>query len=140
MSASFGTFNTVDAKAAFGGALTETLSVRASVLYQSQSDWIDNGFTGESDALGGHETGAYRLQLLWEPNERLSALFNIHGWELDGTARVFRANSSSRGPATWRATRRTRSIRTAVTSRRSAPRWRLHADDSSNSRPHRHQR
>ena len=92
VSASFGTFNTVDAKAAFGGALTETLSVRASVLYQSQSDWIDNGFTGESDALGGHETGAYRLQLLWEPNERLSALFNIHGWELDGTARVFRAN------------------------------------------------
>ena len=92
VSASYGTFDTIDAKAAFGGALTETLSARVSVLYQSQSDWIDNGFTGENDALGGHNTGAFRLQFLWEPNDRFSALVNVHGWELDGTARVFRAN------------------------------------------------
>ncbi len=92
VSASFGTFNTIDAKAAFGGALTETLSARVSLLYQSQSDWIDNGFTGENDALGGHNTGAFRLQFLWQASERFSALLNLHGWELDGTARVFRAN------------------------------------------------
>ena len=91
--ASYGTFDTVDVKAAFGGALTETLSGRASVLYQSQSDWVDNTFTGENDALGGHETWAYRLQLLWEPSEDFSALLNIHGWDVgDGTARIFRAN------------------------------------------------
>jgi iron complex outermembrane receptor protein len=62
------------------------------VHYQSQDDWIDNTFTGEDDALGGHDTGAYRLQLLWAPNDSFSALFNVHGWTVDGTARIFRAN------------------------------------------------
>ncbi|HEV2844065.1 MAG TPA: TonB-dependent receptor plug domain-containing protein, partial [Thermoanaerobaculia bacterium] len=90
--ASYGTFNTIDTKVAVGGPLTETLSGRASLLYQSQDDWIDNAFTGEGDALGGHETGAYRFQLLWEPNDGFSALVNVHGWTVDGTARIFRAN------------------------------------------------
>ena len=90
--ASYGTFNTIDTKVAVGGPLTETLSGRASLLYQSQDDWIDNAFTGENDALGGHETGAYRFQLLWEPNDDFSALVNVHGWTVDGTARIFRAN------------------------------------------------
>jgi len=90
--ASYGTFDNVNVQAAVGGGLTPTLSARASVLYQSQSDWVDNKFTGENDALGGYETYAYRLQFLWEPNEDFSALFNVHGWDLDGTARIFRAN------------------------------------------------
>ena len=90
--ASYGTYDNIDLKAALGGGLTDTLSGRVSVLYQSQADWVDNGFTGEDDALGGHETGAYRLQLLWEPGDDLSALVNVHGWEVDGTARIFRAN------------------------------------------------
>ncbi|HEX6899030.1 MAG TPA: TonB-dependent receptor [Thermoanaerobaculia bacterium] len=90
--ASYGTFNTIDTKVAVGGALTDTLSGRASLLYQSQDDWIDNTFTGEGDALGGHDTGAYRFQLLWEPTEDFSALVNLHGWTVDGTARIFRAN------------------------------------------------
>lgn len=90
--ASYGTFNTIDAKAAIGGPLTDTLSGRVSVLYQSQDDWVDNTFTGENDALGGHDTGAYRLQLRWAPNDDFSALVNVHGWTVDGTARLFRAN------------------------------------------------
>ncbi|MEO8275858.1 MAG: TonB-dependent receptor [Thermoanaerobaculia bacterium] len=92
VSASFGTFNTVDAKAAFGGALTDTLSARISVLYQSQADWIDNDFTGKKNALGGYDESAIRLQFLWQPNDRFSALLNLHEWSLDGTARIFRAN------------------------------------------------
>ncbi len=39
-------------------AASDTFSARASVLYQSQSDWVDNGFTGEKDALGGFDTTA----------------------------------------------------------------------------------
>ncbi|MEO7794366.1 MAG: TonB-dependent receptor [Thermoanaerobaculia bacterium] len=97
VSASFGTFNAIDAKAAFGGAITDKLSARVSLLYQSQGDWIDNGFTGENDALGGHQTGAYRIQFLWQASDRFSALLNVHGWELDGTARVFRANILQHG-------------------------------------------
>ncbi len=90
--ASYGTFDNVNVMAAVGGGITETLSARASVLYQSQSDWVDNKHTGEKNALGGHDTYAYRLQFLWEPSEDFSALFNFHGWDLDGTARIFRAN------------------------------------------------
>jgi iron complex outermembrane receptor protein len=89
---SYGTYNNVDFKGAVGGGLTDTLSARASLLYQSQSDWIDNTFTGQDDALGGQRTWAGRLQLLWEPTEKFHALANVHGWDLDGTARMFRAN------------------------------------------------
>jgi len=91
--ASYGSFDTVDINGAWGGALTDTLSARFSGLYQHRSDWIDNLYEpGPEDEIGGYDTWAYRAQLLWEPNDRFSALFNLHGWEVDGTARVFRAN------------------------------------------------
>jgi iron complex outermembrane receptor protein len=95
--ASYGTFDTVNAEAAIGGGLTDTLSGRVAVVYQSQSDWVDNKFTGEDDALGGHDTGAWRAQLAWQPNDRFDALLNLHGWSVDGTARIFRANILKRG-------------------------------------------
>ena len=95
--ASFGTYDNIDVQAAIGGALSETLSARASVLYQSQSDWIDNGYTGKKNDLGGYDTQALRVQFLWEPNDRFDALLNLHGWSLDGTARVFRANILKHG-------------------------------------------
>ena len=92
--ASYASFDTIDVNGAVGGGLTDTLSARASVLYQSRSDWIDNkNPDGAERELGGYETTAYRLQLLWEPSDRFRALFNLHGWDVnDGTARVFRAN------------------------------------------------
>ena len=90
--ASYGTYDNTDFQAAVGGALTSTLSARASVLYQSQSDWVDNGFTGEKNALGGFDEQAVRVQFLYEPNAKFKALLNLHGWQLDGTARIFRAN------------------------------------------------
>ena len=89
---SYGTYDTIDVNGGVGGPLSDTVSARFSWLYQSRSDWVDNGFTGEDDALGGYDTTAYRLQLLWEPSDEFDALLNLHGWEVDGTARLFRAN------------------------------------------------
>jgi iron complex outermembrane receptor protein len=90
---SYGTYDTVDFQAAVGGALTKTLSGRFSGLYQSRSDWVDNkNEQGPENKLGGYDTTAFRGQLLWEPNDRFSGLLNIHGWNVDGTARIFRAN------------------------------------------------
>ncbi|HVT03977.1 MAG TPA: TonB-dependent receptor [Thermoanaerobaculia bacterium] len=94
---SYGTFSTIDVKGAVGGGLTETLSARFSFLHQSQSDWVDNGFTGRKNALGGYQNDAYRLQTLWGPTVRFSALLNVHGWKDDGTARIFRANMIKHG-------------------------------------------
>jgi iron complex outermembrane receptor protein len=94
---SYGTYNTIDFNGGVGGPLTDTLSMRFSGLYQSQSDWVDNKHTGEDDALGGYTTTAYRLQFLWEPSEKFDALLNVHGWDVDGTARIFRANIIKKG-------------------------------------------
>lgn len=89
---SYGTYGTAELAGAMGGPLTPELSARASVLLQSRDDWIDNAGTGERNALGGYSTTAFRLQLLWEPSDSFSGLLNLHGWDVDGTSRVFRAN------------------------------------------------
>lgn len=96
---SYGSFDTIDFSGGVGGALTDTISARFSALYQSRSDWVDNKNPNapKEDALGGYDTTAYRLQLLFEPNDKFKALLNVHGWELDGTARIFRANILKHG-------------------------------------------
>ncbi|MDX1382298.1 MAG: TonB-dependent receptor [Thermoanaerobaculia bacterium] len=94
---SWGTYNTTDVRGVLNGSLGETVSARLSVLYQGRSDWVDNTFTGENDALGGYDTGAIRLQFLFEPSENLTALLNLHAWDVDGTARLFRANLIEQG-------------------------------------------
>jgi len=96
--ASYGTYDTLDFNFGIGGALSKTLSARFSGLYQSQSDWVDNAWEpGPEDEIGGYETQAFRLQFLWEPTERFDALLKVHGWDLDGTARIFRANIIQQG-------------------------------------------
>ncbi len=92
LTASVGSFYTVNAEGALGGGLTDTLSARVSVLYQSRQDWVDNDFTGESDALGDYTETAWRLQTFWQPTDALSALVNVHGRDYDGTSELFRAN------------------------------------------------
>ncbi len=95
--ASYGTFDSIDVKGAVGGRLTDTFSARFSGLYQGRSDWVDNDAPGENNSLGSNETLAYRLQFLWEPNDRFDGLINLHGWSVDGTARLFRANVFDKG-------------------------------------------
>tara|TARA_R100000005_G_scaffold96452_2_gene83461 strand:+ start:17111 stop:19270 length:2160 start_codon:yes stop_codon:yes gene_type:complete len=87
-----GELETLNFEGAVGGGLTETVAGRIAVLYQSRGDWIDNGFTGEGDALGGFIEKAAKGFLLFEPNDRLTALLGAHHRDLDGTAAVFRAN------------------------------------------------
>jgi len=90
--ASYGTYSTTDIQAAVGGSLGGDWAARASVLYQSRNDWVNNDYEGGRD-LGGYVTTAVRLQLLWEPNNNFSGLFKVHNWKVsDGTARIFRAN------------------------------------------------
>ena len=92
-----GSFNTVNFEGAVGGGITDVLSARVSVLSQYRDDYIDNANTGQKDALGGFDEKAWRAQFLYEPNEDFSALLNIHGRDLRGTASIFRANVFTRG-------------------------------------------
>jgi iron complex outermembrane receptor protein len=94
VSASYGSFNSTDLRLAVGGGLTDTLSARVALLQQDRSDWIDNKAPGfeQNDQLGGYGETAGRIQLLWEPSDEFSALFNYHFRDADADARVFRAN------------------------------------------------
>lgn len=90
----FGSFDTRDLDLAVGGALTDTLSGRISILKQKRDDYIDNRAPGfeQDDQLGGFDEFAARVQLLWEPNDQFSALLNYHMRDAEADARLFRAN------------------------------------------------
>ncbi|HBS32030.1 MAG TPA: TonB-dependent receptor, partial [Parvularcula sp.] len=103
ISGSIGRLTTAKVEGAIGLPLTDTLSVRASVLYQGRNDWVDNGavlqngFAGEEDAFGGFSDFAGRFQVAWSPTENFDALINFHGRKLEGTSELFRANIFSPG-------------------------------------------
>ncbi|RKU39689.1 TonB-dependent receptor, partial [Candidatus Poribacteria bacterium] len=95
---SYGQFNTSNFEGAVSGPLVPSvLSARLSLLAQWRDDWVDNEHTGEDNALGGHRDLAGRLQLLWTPIPKLEAWLKFHARDLDGTARLFRANILSKG-------------------------------------------
>lgn len=93
----YGRFNQVDVEGAFGSAIADGVSFRASGLYQRRDDYVDNTFTGTGNELEGFEEFNGRVQLLVEPGDRFSTLFNLHGRTTHGTARVFRANIIDQG-------------------------------------------
>ncbi|MEM9085236.1 MAG: TonB-dependent receptor [Pseudomonadota bacterium] len=95
MGLSFGSLDTITANAALGTALVDDiLAFRVSTQFQRRGDWIDNGFTGEDNVLGGFTDFAVRGQLLLTPDaeKRFSALASVNFRDLDGTSTIFRAN------------------------------------------------
>ena len=95
---SFGRFDSVDAEGAITGPIAgEALTARLSALFQRRDDFVDNNFAGPvagdgADGFEEYSEFAGRLQFLWRPNDRWSALLNVHGRRLDGGSRLFRAN------------------------------------------------
>lgn len=92
-----GSYGLINLEGAVGGSLTDELTARVSLLSQSKDDWIDNGYSGKEDVLGGHEETAYRVQVAYKPSNELDVLFNLHSRSLDGTSSVFRANILTTG-------------------------------------------
>ena len=91
--ASWGRFNTINLEGAYGMPLGEDWAVRASVQTQHRDDWVTNTApTQQVHKLEGYDDDAARLQFLYKPSGTFSALFNVHGRDLNGTARLFRAN------------------------------------------------
>lgn len=90
---SYGRFNSVNFEGAVSGPIVPSvLSARFSLLVQHRGDWIDNEHTNEENVLGGHRDLAARLQVLWTPIQELKTWVKVHARDLDGTARMFRAN------------------------------------------------
>jgi iron complex outermembrane receptor protein len=84
----------INFEGAFGGGLSENWSTRISVKYSDRDDWVTNVLNpsyGDSRKFGGHRETAFRAQLLYD-GDSFSALANVHYRDLEGTARLFRAN------------------------------------------------
>jgi iron complex outermembrane receptor protein len=89
-----GTFSSVNLEGAMNVPLDSRWAMRVSGQTQNRGDWVDNDFpNAQNSELEGYNDSAIRAQLLYaSPDKRFSALMNVHGRTLDGTARLFRAN------------------------------------------------
>lgn len=94
-SLSYGTYGTMALESGLSIPINDQWAARLSVLGQHRDDWVDNTYNG--DSLEGYMDSAARLQVLFQPSEDFSALFNAHMRRLDGTARLFRANVFNAG-------------------------------------------
>ena len=90
---SFGTYSTINAEGAVGGQVTDNFAVRISGLWQHRNDWIDNLAASGDDDLEGYDDIALRAQLQFTPNDRLKIRLVGQVRDLDGDARIFRANA-----------------------------------------------
>ncbi|MFM7377286.1 MAG: TonB-dependent receptor [Erythrobacter sp.] len=99
-SLSYGSYDTISLNGAVGGALVEDkIAVRIAGQLQHRANWIDNGFTGDENALGGYNDVALRGQVLFTPTERSSILAAVNYRNLDGSSTFFRANVLGRTTA-----------------------------------------
>lgn len=89
-SLSYGTYGTMTMETGLSVAMGDKWAARLSALGQRRGDWVDN--TIDNRSFEGYMDSAVRLQVLFQPGEDFSALFNAHARHLDGTARLFRAN------------------------------------------------
>ena len=92
-SVSFGTYKTTNIEGAKSIPLGPEWAARVALLVQHRDDWVDNtNAAGPTQKMEGYDDRAARVQLLYKPSASFSALFNVHARNLNGTARLFRAN------------------------------------------------
>ena len=92
-SLSYGAYGTVNAEAAGNIPLGQNVSMRVSVLSQSRDDWVTNTIASSpTRELEGYRDSAMRTQVLFDGGKAYSALLNVHARDLNGSARLFRAN------------------------------------------------
>ena len=92
-SVSYGKYGTTNVEGAFNIPFNNEWAARVSVLSQSRNNWVTNTYApGKTRDLEGYTDHAARVQLLYSPSAKFSALFNFHNRELTGSARLFRAN------------------------------------------------
>ena len=98
---SFGRFNAINGEGAVNIPMGDSVAIRVSAMYQSQDDYVDNVLpTGTTeDALGGYDDFALRFQGLITPADNFGILLTGQMRDLEGTARIFRANNFTRGQA-----------------------------------------
>jgi iron complex outermembrane recepter protein len=90
---SYGTYGTINAEGAAGYQSSDAFAVRVSGLFQHRKDWIDNLDEPGKNDLEGYRDLALRGQIQWKPTEDLTLRLTGQYRDLNGDARIFRANS-----------------------------------------------
>jgi iron complex outermembrane receptor protein len=90
---SYGSYGTINAEGAVGVQTDEAFGVRLSGLWQHRNDWIDNLDEPGDNDLEGYDDVALRGQIQWKPTEDLTLRVVGQYRNLDGDARIFRADS-----------------------------------------------
>jgi iron complex outermembrane recepter protein len=89
---SIATHKTTNVEGAVNVPLNADWAMRLSMQGQHRDDWVHNTANGPTKDFEGYNDNAARLQFLYKPSGTFSALFNIHGRDMNGSARLFRAN------------------------------------------------
>ena len=89
---SLATYRSTALEGAINVPMSKDWSMRFSVQAQHRDDWVTNTVNGPTKDFEGYDDNAARLQFLYEPGKDFSALFNVHVRDLNGSARLFRAN------------------------------------------------
>lgn len=74
---SYGSDNTQEIEAGFGGPLSDRLSGRIAGVYKHRDGQFHNGYTGRRD--GAYDIWDVRGQLLWQLNDDASLRFRLYG-------------------------------------------------------------
>jgi iron complex outermembrane receptor protein len=90
VTASDGTYSTANGEGAINIPLGSLFAMRLSFQEQHRDNWVSDPINGSN--VEGYNDMAGRGQLLFQPSDNFSALLNVHGRKLDGSARLFRAN------------------------------------------------
>ena len=80
MTVGYGRFNDVSAEAFVSGPLTSTLRARVALRSEFADGW-QRSLTRPGDRFGKKEFYNGRLLLDWTPNDRLSFVLNVSGWQ-----------------------------------------------------------
>jgi iron complex outermembrane receptor protein len=94
---SYGTYGTINAEGAAGYQASDEFAFRVSGLLQRRNDWIDNLDEPGKNDLEGYTDLALRGQIMWKPTEDLTLRLTGQYRNLDGDARIFRANAIQQG-------------------------------------------
>ncbi|HEX4859059.1 MAG TPA: TonB-dependent receptor plug domain-containing protein, partial [Usitatibacteraceae bacterium] len=93
VSLSFGKYQTANLEGAFNLSMSKEWSARVAVLSQTRDDWVSNTApNAKTRDLEGYRDTAARFQVEYAPDRNFNALFNVHMRDLNGSARLFRAN------------------------------------------------
>ena len=94
---SYGSYSTINAEGAVGAEIDDGVAFRLSGLWQHRNDWIDNVADPGKHDLEGYNDIALRGQFQLKPSEDLTIRLVGQLRDLDGDARIFRANAIRQG-------------------------------------------